>query len=146
MKKIISIMILFIGCIVCGYGKVFDEVSVLDKFDDVIRERRVKVLVSCTDSSFVVEEKGKTAEEYIVICKDPDGCLGSRDNVVELVDGVYGFQFAYLAFKVSDAAKFVAKTYRIVDRYVSKYEHVYSFNCEIFWIGDCNGKRIIYSR
>lgn len=169
MKKIISMMILFIGCIVCGYGQIFTTTFTVDKFNDVISERRVKTLVSYTDSSVVVEEKGKTAEEYIIMCEVSEECVGSKDNVIELVDGVYGFQMTYFAIKVSDAAKFrlkyAGKTYstdeermnfcyeaiekcgyRIVDRHVSHTRYSYEFEREYFWIENIKGERTIYLR
>lgn len=145
MRKIVLMMVAFIGCAICSYGQIFNKVKVLDKFDDVVSERTVKTLVAYTDSTIAVEEKGKQPEEYTIICKDIDRCLGSRDDVTEVADGVYGFQMAYFAFKESDKDEEKC-VYSIVDRCVSKYQFVYRFSAETFWIQNTKGYRTIYYR
>lgn len=145
MRKIVLMMVMFIGCAICSYGQIFNKVKVLDKFDDVVSERTVKTLVTYTDSTIVVEEKGKQPEEYTIICKDIYRCLGSRDDVVEVADGVYGFQMAYFTFKESDKDEEKC-AYHIVDRYVSSSSFTYKFSAEIFWIQNTKGYRTIYYR
>lgn len=145
MRKTILMMMVFIGCSICSYGQIFNKVKVRDKFDDVVSERTVKTLVTYTDSTIVVEEKGKEPEEYTIICKDIDRCFGSRDNVMEVADGIYGFQMAYFTFKESDKDEEKC-VYSIVDRYVSSSPVIYVFSAEVFWIQNVKGNRTIYYR
>lgn len=158
LKNIIAIVVLFISCILCGYGQIFSGIIVYDKFDDVISSREIKTLITWTDSTIVVEEKGSVSVEYIILRIDEDGCLGSRDNIVEIVDGVYGYQTACIVVKASDVLdKITTKngyrytikegsSYRMVNRYVSSSKYSYDYSDEYLWLQDKNGQRRIYIR
>ena len=77
--------------------------TVLDKFDDVLLERDQKTIVSKTDSTFVIEEKGSHPVRYMIVKLLPANSMGDKENIVNLVDNVYGYQECWAVILESDA-------------------------------------------
>ena len=74
-------------------AQIFKSITYYDKFDDEIKVDQRKTLITKTDSStFVIEEKGKRPVEYYILNVVKDGTRGSKDNPVNLVADVYGYE------------------------------------------------------
>ena len=91
MKKIILSTIYALISLSCN-AQIYTSVKYLDKFDDAIKVEQRKSLISKTDSTFVIEEKGKKPVVYYIINSVSSGTRGSKDDVVNLVGNVYGYE------------------------------------------------------
>ena len=91
MKKIILSTIYALISLSCN-AQIYTSVKYLDKFDDAIKVEQRKSLISKTDSTFVIEEKGKKPVVYYIINSISSGTRGSKDDVVNLVGNVYGYE------------------------------------------------------
>lgn len=92
MKKILFTIVLAFTGIVCN-AQLFKSIKYYDKFDDEVKLEQRKTLINKTDSStFVIEEKGKLPVEYYIINPVKDGTRGSKDEPVNLVANVYGYE------------------------------------------------------
>ena len=80
--------------------------TVLDKFDDVLLERDQKTIVTKTDSTFVIEEKGKEPVTYRILNYAEYNSKGDKDNIVNLVDNVYGYQECWAVILESDVPEY----------------------------------------
>ena len=80
--------------------------TVLDKFDDVFLERDQKTIVTKTDSTFVIEEKGKEPVTYRILNYAEYNSKGDKDNIVNLVDNVYGYQECWAVILESDVPEY----------------------------------------
>ena len=112
-KLLIFIMSLFLGLQAFGQGSVYSEVLYLDKFDDIVKFDNVKTLVQKTDSTFVVETKGKSPVTYYILNVLEYGCAGDKDNIVNLVGDVYGYQTCWCVVR-SDMVEDYNKDYNTV--------------------------------
>lgn len=100
--------------------KVFSVKMIYDKFDDVISSEKIKTLVTITDSTVIIEEKEKEIKRYLRF--EEVSTTGNKDNIVNLVADVYGYEYTFLCVNQSDT--FIA-TYRIVTQ--SKYNNETQF-------------------
>ena len=80
--------------------------TVLDKFDDVLLERDQKTIVTKTDSTFVIEEKGRKPVTYRILNYAEYNSKGDKDNIVNLVDNVYGYQECWAVILESDVIEY----------------------------------------
>lgn len=144
--------------------------TVLDKFDDVISNREQKTIVSKTDSTFVIEEKGSHPVRYMIVKLLPANSMGDKENIVNLVDNVYGYQECWAVILESDVPgynteyaslifepdkekrqkgieKLIEKFCYYITRRVVTTQSVHYILGQHIWIqkGDNNG-RTIYSR
>lgn len=90
MKKIILLIFALISLSV--NAQIYNHKTIYDKFDDTILDKNQKTLVTRTDSSFVIEEKGSKPVCYRIINYADYNSMGSKDEIVNLVDNVYGYQ------------------------------------------------------
>ena len=151
-------------------AQIFNTVSYFDKFDDVLKTEQRKTLVEKTDSTFVIEEKGKRPTTYYIL--NVVETSGSKDNIVNLVDNVYGYETSWCVVKDDLMDKYseaylnyfldpskenmsILQSFWIfaVNRIVtSQYSGIYLH--EYFWLSDelntdklgKNINRIVYSR
>ena len=100
--------------------KVFSVKMIYDKFDDVISSEEIKTLVTITDSTVIIEEKEKEIKRYLRF--DEVFTTGNKDNIVNLVADVYGYENTFLCVNQGDT--FIA-TYRVVTQ--SKYNNETQF-------------------
>lgn len=167
MKKI-ALLILSVWCLSIN-AQIYNHKEVLDKFDDVIVDKSIKTLVQKTDSSFIIEEKGSKPIEYIILNFAEYNSMGDKDNIVNLVGNVYGYQECWSVVLQKDAANYYsgladiinthddAKRESMIENLVRKYcyyivhrvittQYSHDFITELFWVqfGDHNG-RTIYS-
>ena len=94
MRKLITILAFSCIALMCSaQSLIFSEISYYDKFDDILKKETRKTLITKNDSTFVIEEKGKEPVKYYILNVVEEGCLGSKDSIVNLVgNNVFGFQ------------------------------------------------------
>ena len=91
-------------------AQVFNTISYYDKFDDVLKTEQRKTLIQKTDTTFVIEEKGGRATTYYILNVVEAGTMGSKDNIVNLIDNVYGYETSWCVVK-----------YDLIDKYNKAY-------------------------
>ena len=101
MKKILSLIIVMLVISFHSYGQIYTSIEYLDKFDDTIKKETVKTLITRTDSTFIVETKGRTPQIYRILNPLEVFCCGDKDNIVNLVGNVYGYQECWCVVKES---------------------------------------------
>ena len=85
--------ILFLmGIALSSTAQICTHMRVLDKFDAVITDRDQKTIIEKTDSTFIIEEKGKDPVMYVIENLVLQNSMGDKDNIVNLVENVYGYQ------------------------------------------------------
>lgn len=151
-------------------AQIFTHKRVLDKFDDVILDKDQKTLIERTDSTFIVEEKGKDPVTYVILNFAEYNSMGDKDNIVNLVDNVFGYQECWSVILESDAPEYFkeyvsciaetdeAKRLKDIEKMVEKYcyyitrrvvttQYTHQYIAEHLWVqkGDKNG-RTIYSK
>ena len=92
MKKILLLLLFIVPFVAHAQSYILTNKTVVDKFDDIISNREQKTIVTKTDSTFVIEEKGSHPVRYMIVSLLPDHSMGDKENVVNLVDNVYGYQ------------------------------------------------------
>ena len=92
MKKYLLVLFLVLNGL-SSNAQIYKSIKYYDKFDDEINLVQRKTLITKTDTStFVIEEKGKEPVEYFILNEVPDGRKGSKDEPVNLVASVYGYE------------------------------------------------------
>ncbi len=93
MKKFL-ILILTALVTVVAHAQIFTKKEIKDKFDDVVSGCEIKTLVEINDTAIIIEEKGNEPVTYIIdkLHTTKYTNKGSKDNIVHLVDNVYGYQ------------------------------------------------------
>lgn len=168
MKRIILLFLMVIA--LSANAQIFTHKRVLDKFDDVILDKDQKTLIEKTDSTFIVEEKGKEPVTYVILNFAEYNSMGDKDNIVNLVENVYGYQECWSVILASDAEEYFkvylsciaetdeTKRLKDIEKMVDKYcyyitrrvvttQYTHQYLSEHVWIqkGDKNG-RTIYSK
>ena len=89
MKKF---LILFLTTLVtvAADAQIFTYKMIKDKFDDVVSECEIKTLITKNDTAFIIEEKGNEPVTYKILFEDES--MGSKDDIVRIVDNVYGYE------------------------------------------------------
>ena len=121
-------------------AQIFNTVTYFDKFDDVIKTEQRKTLIEKKDSTFVIEEKGKKPITYFILNLVEAGTNGSKDNIVNLVDNVYGYETSWCVVKAEMMDKYS-------ESYVNYYLDPSEDNMKIlqsFWIFAVN--RVVTSQ
>lgn len=139
MKRVFIIFTLLLSIALKADSQIYTSKCVMDKFDDVLLAKELKTIITQTDSTFIIEEKGNTPTEYIILTS----CVsfGSANNIVNLVDNIYGYDEGWIIALKKDITKKYIAVHRVV---TTQYTHTYEN--ELFWIEDSNGKRISYMR
>lgn len=89
MKKFL-ILILTALVTVAANAQIFTHKVIRDKFDDVVSERDIKTFITKNDTTFIIEEKGNEPVTYKIL--NELEFKGSKDNIVQLVGNVYGYE------------------------------------------------------
>ena len=139
MKKFL-ILILATLVFAVADAQIFTQKEIRDKFDDVVSKREIKTLITKNDTAIIIEEKGNGPVAYKVLFEFDS--KGSEDNIVRLVDDVYGYEKSWIV--VLDEYR-CAITHRVVtDKYGTE------FVGEFYWVAKLskngNYERIIYSK
>ena len=170
MKKILLLLLLIVPFVAHAQSYILTNKTVVDKFDDIISNREQKTIVTKTDSTFVIEEKGSHPVRYMIVSLLPDHSMGDKENVVNLVDNVYGYQECWAVILESEFENYL-KEYNIyineadkdklqknIDYLFNKYiyhitrrvvttQYTHHILGQLIWIqkGENNG-RTIYSK
>lgn len=168
MRKIILLFLAFFSLAI--NAQIYTHKRVLDKFDDAVFDKDVKTLIQKTDSTFIIEEKGHTPVIYRIINYAGYNSMGDKDNIVNLVDNVYGYQASWYCVSETDYPNYIKDYaacvieqdetrrkaaianmvekygYIIVDRVITT-QYSKQYTAELLWVqkGDNNG-RTIYSK
>ena len=149
MKKFL-ILILATLVTVVAHAQIFTHKMVKDKFDDVVSERDIKTLITKNDTAIIIEEKGNEPVTYVIRYPSTLLSVGSKDDIVRLVNNVYGYQECWYVLLEKDIKDYVLDnctlliTHRLVtDEFGTKLLY------EFYWIEKVsfngNNERTIYS-
>ena len=159
MKKILFVIVTLLASLSVS-AQIFDTLEKRDKFDDVLKRETIKTLVTFTDSIITIETKGRKAQDYIVVNVADYGCKGDEDNIVNLVNDVWGYQKCWCVVKSEDGDAFLDAYHKVMkeelptetlnkywrwitDRVVTtRYTH--TFEDRIVWVNEPDQSRIIY--
>ena len=107
MKRFTIITLMFIMAFVANaQSYILTKKMVVDKFNDILLDRDQKTIVTKTDSTFVIEEKGKEPVTYRILNYAEYNSKGDKDNIVNLVDNVYGYQECWAVILESDVIEY----------------------------------------
>ena len=99
MKKFLF-LILTVLVTVAADAQIFTHKMIKDKFDDVVSECDIKTIITKNDTTFIIEEKGKEPVTYKILFEHES--MGSKDNIVQLVGNVYGYEESWGAILEKD--------------------------------------------
>ena len=106
MKKLLILLTIFMMS-KTSFGQIYKSIQYYDKFDDVLKTENIKTLVTKTDSTFIVEVKGRKPVEYWIINYANYNSMGDEDNIVDLNGkSVYGYQDSWCVIKKSDKEEY----------------------------------------
>ena len=171
MKKTILSLVFALTCLVCN-AQLYKSIVYYDKFDDVVKTEQRKTLVQKTDTTFVIEEKGKQPVVYYILNPVEQGTRGSKDEPANLVANVYGYEETWCVVRYDKLQEYRVAFYNYYldntetnQRKVAAYwlfivhrtittQFTGSYLDELFWIQDedSDGKlgkdvnRIIYKK
>jgi len=149
-KLIISILLCFVGMTV--NAQLFTKIRYYDKFDDIVKEETHKTLITRTDSTFIIEEKGREPKVYYILNISTLGTEGDSDNIVNLVNNVYGYQTTWCVIRNEEKEQYwqyFRKVYEseerdftllskywlfLTNRVISKFKYSFEYDGEYFWI------------
>ena len=99
MKKFL-ILILTTLVFAVADAQIFTQKKIRDKFDDVVSKREIKTLITKNDTAIIIEEKGKKSVTYLILSEIES--MGSKDNIVQLVGNVYGYEKEWVVILEKD--------------------------------------------
>lgn len=170
MKKFL-ILILTTLVFAVADAQIFTRKTIRDKFDDVVSKREIKTLITKNDTAFIIEEKGKKPVTFKILNELEFN--GSKDNIVQLVGNVYGYEEHWCVILEKDIKDYFldyfailnetddSKRHDLISKLVEKYcnfithrvvtdEYGLQFLFEHYWIekASFNGdnERTIYSK
>ena len=170
MKKVFTIILVCFAALSVN-AQIFSQIIHVDKFDDFIKQEEHKTLITENDSTFIIEEKGREPKVYIKLIINEGNTKGSKDNVVNLANNIYGYQKTWSVIRYEDKDKFFnifdkdlkdEEDYKtllnywlhLTHRVISRYKYSFEYDGEIIWVEnespnkDLLGKdvkRIIYT-
>ena len=171
MKKFL-ILIITALVTVAADAQIFTQKVIKDKFDDIVSEREIKTLVEKNDTAIIIEEKGKEPVTYLIRYPSALLSVGSKDDIVRLVNNVYGYQECWYVVLEKDIKDYVldngalsneeddSKRNDLRSKLIEKYEYRITHSLvtdefgtkllyEFYWIEKVsfngNNERTIYS-
>ena len=146
MKKFL-ILILTALVTVVAHAQIFTQKEIRDKFDDVVSQCDIKTLVTKNDTTFIIEEKGNEPVTYKILSEIESE--GSKDNIVQLVGNVYGYDKTWNVVLENDIKRYLLDEYRyfityrvVTDQFGTKLLYEY---CWIVKVSKNGYERTIYS-
>ena len=106
MKKILLLLLLIVPFVANAQSYILTKKIVMDKFNDILLDRDQKSIVTKTDSTFVIEEKGRKPVTYRILNYSEVNSKGDKDNIVNLIDNVYGYQECWAVILESDVIEY----------------------------------------
>ena len=166
MKKFL-ILILTTLVFAVADAQIFTYKMIKDKFDDIVLEREIKTFVIKNDTAFIIEEKGNKPVTFKIL--NELEFKGSKDNIVQLVGNVYGYEENWCVILEKDIKDYfldyfamlneadVSKRHSLISKLIEKYcnyithrvvtdKYGLQFRSEHYWIQNGNNERIIYSK
>lgn len=170
MKKFL-ILILTALVTVAADAQIFTQKEIRDKFNDVVSKREIKTLITKNDTAIIIEEKGKEPVTYLILSEIVS--MGSKDNIVQLVGNVYGYEKQWVVILEKDVkdyfldistlsneeddskrndlrSKRIEKYYYLITHRVVTDKYGLQFLSEYYWIekASFNGdnERTIYNK
>lgn len=169
MKKFL-ILILTTLVFAVADAQIFTQKTIRNKFDDVVSKREIKTLITKNDTAFIIEEKGKKPVTFKIL--NELEFKGSKDNIVQLVGNVYGYEECWCVILEKDIKDYFldyfailnetddSKRHDLISKLVEKYcnfithrvvtdKYGTELDCEFYWIQKAsfngNNERTIYS-
>ena len=165
MKKFL-ILILTTLVFAVADAQIFTYKMILNKFDDTVLKREIKTLITKNDTAIIIEEKGKEPVTFKIL--NELEFKGSKDNIVHLVNNVYGYEECWCVILEKDVKDYflnyfailneadVSKRHNLISKLIEKYckyithrvvtdKYGLQFHSEHYWIQNRNDERIIYS-
>lgn len=169
MKKFL-ILILTTLVFAVADAQIFTQKEIRDKFDDVVSKREIKTLITKNDTAIIIEEKGKEAVTFKIL--NEIGFNGNKDNIVQLVGNVYGYEECWCVILEKDVKDYFldisalsneeddSKRHDLISKLIEKYcnyithrvvtdKYGLQFLSEYYWIQKAsfngNNERTIYS-
>lgn len=106
MKKIIFSLIMAMATSLC-YGQIYSYKQNVDKFDDVLSEKSIKTLVTYTDTTITIEEKGSKPFVYKILFGEYAPVYkGSKEEPVNLINNVWGYECEYCVVPLDTITEF----------------------------------------
>ena len=152
-------------------AQIFTHKMILDKFDDVVSECEIKTLITKNDTAIIIEEKGKKPVTFKIL--NELEFKGSKDNIVQLVGNVYGYEEYWCVILEKDIKDYFldyfamlnetddSKCHDLISKLIEDYHYIithrvvtdkygFQFLSEHYWIEKASMKvineRIIYSK
>ena len=113
MKKVLTTLFFLHLFTLVSNAQIYTSVAYYDKFDDVIKKEQRKTLIEKTDTTITIEEKGKAPVVYYILEQEELLTKGSKGNIVNLIDNVYGYQEGWRLVR-----------YDLLDQYLKTYAKV----------------------
>lgn len=113
MKKVLTTLFFLLLFTLVTNAQIYTSISYYDKFDDVIKKEQRKTLIEKTDTTFIIEEKGKKPVVYYILNQVEELTSGSKSNIVNLIGNVYGYQEGWCLVR-----------YDLLDQYLKTYAKV----------------------
>lgn len=147
MKKFL-ILILATLVTVAANAQIFTHKVIRDKFDDVVSECDIKTIITKNDTTFIIEEKGNEPVTFKTLNEIES--KGSKDNIVQLVGNVYGYEKTWEVVLEKNIIGSLLDEYRYFITYrVVTMKYGYKILYEFCWIvkvsKNGNYERTIYS-
>lgn len=161
MKKLLLSLLLLISALSVS-AQVFDTLEKRDKFDDVLKKENVKtlIIINETDSLITIETKGRKAQDYIIINDAPYSRKGDKDNIVNLIDNIWGYQMCWTVVKKEDISLYwsdlekvlndelpmetMKKYWKWVTERVVTTQYSHTFVDKIIWLQEPDDSRTIF--
>ena len=170
MKKFL-ILILTTLVFAVADAQIFTQKTIRDKFDDVVSKREIKTLITKNDTAIIIEEKGKKSVTFKILNELEFN--GSKDNIVQLVGNVYGYEEHWCVILEKDIKDYFldyiamlnetddSKRHDLISKLIEKYSYYIThrvvtdkygteLDCEFYWIQKAsfngNNERTIYSK
>lgn len=170
MKKFL-ILILTTLVFAVADAQIFTQKTIRNKFDDVVSKREIKTLITKNDTAFIIEEKGKKPVTFKIL--NELEFKGSKDNIVQLVGNVYGYEEYWCVILEKDIKDYFlgyiamlnetddSKRHDLISKLIEKYSYYIThrvvtdkygteLDCEFYWIQKAsfngNNERTIYSK
>lgn len=160
MKKIFFVLLFAIMAVGID-AQIYSKIEYKDKFDENIKVENTKVLITETDSTFIIEKRGFKPTTYRILNEMLDYTRGDRDNIVDIMgNSVYGYQKVWCVIRVEDIENYQRDFLKccngeagteilskywlfITHRVISKLRYCFEYDTEYFWIQDDSNTDIL---
>ena len=118
--KILSFLFCIMLSVTANAQQVFSHITKLDKFDDTVWTRDSKTIITRTDSTIVIETKGKEPEVYWYVDYPlVSDHSGSKDKLENLVDDIWGFEDTYWVVNFKERETFLQTLTSLAEKFAA---------------------------